>query len=284
MNRTLWLIVILVVAIGAFFYFDKKSLNAPENGTDQEELGDPVETENIKVSSPLPGQVISSPLTVSGEARGMWYFEATFPVSLVDEDGEVIFESFIEADGEWMTENFVPFEKEFTFSAPVGTKATLVLMRSNASGLPEHDASVSVPVVIGSTAVSEETSFSVFFSSESFGAGSVECDEVSAVEREVSKTQAVARAALNALLAGPTQAETNQGLTTNIPNGVELNDIRIENGTAYVDFSEELNQVGGSCSVTAIRAQIEETLLQFPTVDDVVISVSGGNPDEALQP
>lgn len=284
MNRTLWLIVILVVVIGAFFYFDKKSLNAPEDDIDQEELGDPVETENIKVSSPLPGQVISSPLTVSGEARGMWYFEATFPVSLLDEDGEVIFESFIEADGEWMTENFVPFEKEFTFSAPAGTKATLVLMRSNASGLPEHDASVSVPVVIGNSAVSEETSFSVFFSSESFGAGNVECDAVSAVEREVPKTQAVARAALNSLLAGPTQAETNQGLTTNIPNGVELNDIRIESGTAYADFSEELNQVGGSCLVTAIRAQIEETLLQFPTVDDVVISVDGGNPDEALQP
>jgi spore germination protein GerM len=45
---------------------------------------------------------------------------------------------------------------------------------------------------------------------------------------------------------------------------------------ARVDFDEQLNyQVGGSCRVMAIRAQIEQTLKQFSTVDSVIISVNG---------
>ncbi|PIP22172.1 MAG: hypothetical protein COX38_02115, partial [Candidatus Nealsonbacteria bacterium CG23_combo_of_CG06-09_8_20_14_all_39_25] len=42
-------------------------------------------------------------------------------------------------------------------------------------------------------------------------------------------------------------------------------------------------QVGGSCKVSAIRAQITQTLKQFPTVDEVVISINGRTED-ILQP
>jgi len=42
-------------------------------------------------------------------------------------------------------------------------------------------------------------------------------------------------------------------------------------------------QVGGSCRVSAIRAQIIETLKQFSTVKNVVISINGRTED-ILQP
>jgi spore germination protein GerM len=42
-------------------------------------------------------------------------------------------------------------------------------------------------------------------------------------------------------------------------------------------------QMGGSCRVTAIRAQITQTLEQFSTIKNVIISVNG-SVDEALQP
>jgi spore germination protein GerM len=42
-------------------------------------------------------------------------------------------------------------------------------------------------------------------------------------------------------------------------------------------------EVGGSCRVSGIRNQIIQTLKQFPTIKNVVISVEG-NSEEALQP
>ena len=83
---------------------------------------------------------------VSGEARGSWYFEATFPVVLLDGNGEVIAEWYAQAQGEWMTTDFVPYKGELIFDAPSTPTGTLILKKSNPSGLPRHDASVTVPV------------------------------------------------------------------------------------------------------------------------------------------
>jgi len=110
------------------------------------------------------------------------------------------------------------------------------------------------------------------------------CNKVFAVEREIPKTEAVDRAALEELLKGFTDAENNAGFFTSINSGVKIQSLTIENDTAYVDFDEQLEyQVGGSCRVSAIRAQITQTLKQFPTVNNVVISINGRTED-ILQP
>lgn len=82
----------------------------------------------------------TSPLVLRGEARGTWFFEGSFPVRLLAEDGTEVASGFVTARGEWMTEGFVPFEGELEFSVPGPTRAVLVLERDNPSGLPEHDA------------------------------------------------------------------------------------------------------------------------------------------------
>jgi len=38
----------------------------------------------ILFSAPRPNEPIISPLAISSEARGPWFFEATFPVLLLD--------------------------------------------------------------------------------------------------------------------------------------------------------------------------------------------------------
>lgn len=102
----------------------------------------------ITVDSPDPGDRITSPLTITGEARGTWYFEASFPVELRDASGAVIAQHYAEAQGEWMTENFVPFRSTLSFPAqPAGSQGTLILRKDNPSGLPENDNSVSIPIV-----------------------------------------------------------------------------------------------------------------------------------------
>jgi hypothetical protein len=101
----------------------------------------------IRLSEPAPGETVTSPLTVSGEARGSWFFEGDFPVILTNWDGLIIAETYATAEGEWMTEEFVPFTAEVEFESPYSAgdpsfmqNGSLILQRANPSGLPENDA------------------------------------------------------------------------------------------------------------------------------------------------
>ena len=100
----------------------------------------------IELQSPLPGTVIQSPLAVEGTAKGPWYFEASFPVYLLNAAGDTIARTPAQAEGEWMTTNMVPFKATLEFTAPADGSGTLILSKSNASGLPEHDDELRVPV------------------------------------------------------------------------------------------------------------------------------------------
>ena len=94
-----------------------------------------------------PGNIIKSPLTITGEARGYWYFEASFPVVLVDWDGKIIAEGIATAQDEWMTEDFVPFEATLEFTKPsYGENGALILQKDNPSDLPELDDALEIPI------------------------------------------------------------------------------------------------------------------------------------------
>lgn len=235
----------------------------------------------IEVSEPRSGAVVYSPLTIAGKARGTWYFEASFPVRLLDANGNELAVIPAQAQGDWMTENFVPFKAELDFLPPTTETGTLVLEKDNPSGLPENANELRIPVKFGQ--VAEKMKVKVFFNNNKLDP-EISCDKVFPVEREVAKTEAVARAALSELLKGATATEKEEGFFTNINSGVEIQKLTIENGIAKVDFNEQLEfQTAGSCRVIAIRAQITETLKQFPTVKDVIISVNGRTED-ILQP
>jgi spore germination protein GerM len=107
-------------------------------------------------------------------------------------------------------------------------------------------------------------------------------ERVEAVERMFVMEDGVEEEVVNALLEGPTTEEEEEGYSTAIDSEATLNSFRIEEKTAYLDFSEELD-ASGSAMVMAIREQIEKTLLQFETIDDVVISINGET-EEVLQP
>jgi len=105
----------------------------------------------ISVASPTPGQVINSPLEISGQARGQWLFEANAPVVLKSQDGHIIAEGNISAESSWMTEDFVPFSGTLKFTLPEGTgpqsaRGLLVIRRDNPSGQSENDMAVEIPV------------------------------------------------------------------------------------------------------------------------------------------
>jgi len=100
----------------------------------------------IWVSAPLPNQTVSSPLVVTGQARGSWYFEASFPVKLYDANGNLVAQAAAQAQGDWMTQDYVPFTVTLTFTHPATTMGTLVLEKDNPSGLPQNANQLEIPV------------------------------------------------------------------------------------------------------------------------------------------
>ena len=112
----------------------------------------------IRVTVPQPNQKISSPITITGEARGNWFFEASFPVVITDWDGKIIGQGVAQAKSDWMTTDFVPFEATLTFKADsnaYNNKGTLILRKDNPSGLPKNDNSLEIPVVLVTTNIKE---------------------------------------------------------------------------------------------------------------------------------
>ena len=156
MNRILLTpILLILIAAGAYMFFINPA-KAPTNGNDSPaaqgwvtEKGNPDILRNISVK---PGDTISSPITITGEARGNWYFEASFPITLVDWDGRIIAQVPAQAQGEWMTTEYVPFSATLTFENPswdadFSKRGAVILQKDNASGLPEHDDSLEIFVV-----------------------------------------------------------------------------------------------------------------------------------------
>ena len=152
MRRLYYLIPIVAIGlIIAVFPRNRSSLNIiPPANTGLVYL--------IKIYSPQPSQKIRSPLKISGEARGQWYFEATSPVIIVDWDGRIIGEKYVTADppagGEWMTTEFVPFDGTVEFEKPKCVegadyckRGAVIFKKSNPSGLPQNDAAVQIPII-----------------------------------------------------------------------------------------------------------------------------------------
>ena len=112
-----------------------------------EEIGNESElVDMINIEVPRPNETVTSPIQIEGVARGFWFFEASFPIKLVDTKGKEITSGIATTQDEWMTEDFVHFTAELTFEKPEAINGILILERDNPSGLPENDEALSIPV------------------------------------------------------------------------------------------------------------------------------------------
>jgi spore germination protein GerM len=130
----------------------------------------------------------------------------------------------------------------------------------------------------------ETMTIRVFFSNRYEDPDALYCDKVYFAEREIEKTQAPIYGSLKEILKGPNETEREGGFFTNINEGVAIQSFNIKNGIVEINFNEKLEEgVAGSCRVQAIRAQITETLKQFPEIDDVIIAINNET-ENILQP
>ncbi|MGK2928684.1 MAG: GerMN domain-containing protein [Acidimicrobiales bacterium] len=86
-------------------------------------------------------------------------------------------------------------------------------------------------------------------------------------------------AAIEALLDGPDDFETDIGMGSEIPDSTELLGVTIGDGTATVDLSGDFESGGGSLSMELRVAQVAFTATQFDDVDTVDIHLDGAPVD-----
>lgn len=234
---------------------------------------------NIFLTLPAQNSEVPSIFRIEGQAR---VFENTLAVRVSDSNGRKILEKTVmsQAPDAGM---YGPFTLDINLKEYPDVLAGKLVIEAFQYSAKDGSEIDKTAINVQYTGKEDNTSVKVYFNNAKLDP-SVSCEAVFPSERKVPKTSAVARAAIEELLKGPNEAETAAGYTTSLNKGIKLQKITIEDGVAKVDFDKNLDDnIGGSCKVSAIRAQITKTLEQFSSVKDVVISIDGRT-EEILQP
>jgi hypothetical protein len=155
-RKIMWVFIIVLLGIIAFLSWelmqkrDAKTVTparAIATSTVSTTSDDTPLSASVLVTSPHEHTVVGSDFTISGKAPGPWFFEATFPVKILDSESNSIATSHATASGDWQTTGLVDFTVPVHINGYHG-QATIVLMRDNPSGLPENDDALEVPITI----------------------------------------------------------------------------------------------------------------------------------------
>src|SRR3989344_4525440 len=152
-------VAIFFALIGIYFYANPAKPPVVTTFAECEKTGYPVMESFPRKCQPAEGNafidyvsnaqeknIIKSPMNLEGEARGFWYFEASFPGRIVDAYGETLRSFVVQADAEWMTEDFVPFKEEIVFADAPTKEGAIILDKDNPSGLPENADQIFIPI------------------------------------------------------------------------------------------------------------------------------------------
>lgn len=155
-NKIAYGVLALVVIVGVAYALFANDVQAPSGDTgvkpgttDYTYIN--ASADNIVVDLPQAGDVVGKEFTIMGKARGGWFFEASFPVQVLDKDGNVLAQgpaSVYPPMTDWMTNDFVQFRFEAKVPESYIGPATVVLKKDNPSGLSENEASVSYPITV----------------------------------------------------------------------------------------------------------------------------------------
>lgn len=146
--------VVIIVLILALIFATPAKAPQPGNGTG----GSVTATSTISpdghvaVILPRPGDIVASPVSAQGTVTdGGWFFEATFPVKVLDANGNVLGagQATAEPPEAWMTTGTVPWSASVTFSKPTTATGIIVFAKDNPSGNPANAMEFSVPVNFG---------------------------------------------------------------------------------------------------------------------------------------
>jgi hypothetical protein len=107
-------------------------------------------------------------------------------------------------------------------------------------------------------------------------------DSLIPVNIDVPYTQGVLRAALEHMLAQKSEYYGESGLYNALyQSNLQIDDLNIHNGEAFIHLRGKM-VLGGVCDTPRVIAQIQQTALQFDTVQRVSIFLNSQPIEEAL--
>jgi hypothetical protein len=141
--------VLLIVVILTTLVFDWGRREIPIPDMNQVATSTIANNTPIIVSYPIDNQTVTSPIHINGTVQGNWFFEGTFPVELIDSNGDVIGSTTATTDGDWATTSDVYFSADISYrNATTTDRAFLLLENDNPSGDPAHLEQKFIPLIL----------------------------------------------------------------------------------------------------------------------------------------
>jgi hypothetical protein len=151
LNTILLAVVIVLLIVVVLFVTKKADAPVTNNSENSAPLVDTKILGNVKdlVSfSVNPGEKVSGILTVTGSVKGGYFFEANILVNILDSNKNILKNGHANATTDWMTTEPVSFEGNIDFTGLPKGPAYIEIHNDNASGLPENDKNILIPIII----------------------------------------------------------------------------------------------------------------------------------------
>lgn len=142
------LIIVVIILAGVAINATVKNgstVKIPENTIAREVLGNKSDLVSFSI---LPNSKVHGTVSYTGVIKGGYFFEGNILVNVLGANKNVLKRGNAMATGEWMTAGPVNFGGSVDFSGLQKGPAYIEIHNDNPSGLPEHDKSVLIPVVI----------------------------------------------------------------------------------------------------------------------------------------
>lgn len=104
--------------------------------------------EDLISFSITPNTKVHGILSYRGTIEGGYFFEANILINILDINKKVLLKSNAVAKSDWMTSGPVNFEGNIDFRNLPKGPAYFEIHNDNASGLPENDKSILIPIII----------------------------------------------------------------------------------------------------------------------------------------
>jgi len=165
-----FLVAIIVILLITIVFVITKRVNTPvvDNKENQNQAGDAWKTypldilpaeiyptelvlgnkEDLESFSIQPNSKVSGKNIIQGIVKGRYFFEGNILINILDANKNILKNGNAMSKGNWMTSDPVLFEGEIDFGDLPKGSAYIEIHNDNASGLPENDKSILIPVFI----------------------------------------------------------------------------------------------------------------------------------------
>ena len=148
-GKLLFALILITILAVIIFFLQRPSVlvtDIPmENNMQSEIIGNKSDLISFSI---LPNTKVHGVLSYRGAIKGGYFFEGNILINILDLNKEILKASNATATADWMTSEPVDFEGNIDFTELPKGPVYIEIHNDNASGLPENDKFVLIPVLI----------------------------------------------------------------------------------------------------------------------------------------